>query len=537
MPSSQALGLSASPRSSDHSDSSSEDASPVDPFEAASQEEDEEPEDEELLRNTRENSTASALYSHVDAKNPSNPLQRSLVNREDSFGAMSGERIKSVVQPMPTGKPGLGTPRASMDVDAFKRLLMTGNKGPGASGSPPTPPAQTLLQQSFQGDNSSSTDTSSISRQSIFEFVSEPASDTPRTSHEISNSDDERQQLVGQSTHLNGRKKPQPTRGRHGGVLKSSTPQTVSFLDPSLSVPISEKPPATTAVQATRMIQQLPKTLTDLNKPLPPPPVSPYFAQSSGVQQGSFELVESPNNSRSTSPSGTSQKRRPPTPPLARRHSLLRTFKPSLSRTNSARLPVRSSDGFSGSVPSADVKAPPPPPTRRTTIGPGQSSFESSMEPITVLGDNSTSVNNPALSVKLNISNAPPPPPTRTPSISSIKRPHRASRSSPSAAVPPPVPPPRNRGSSQSSFDSSRLNMSSTPSVDRFGVETRRSSMGSRRKVSDASSVDSSAIVASNPAGGANDILANLSLLQKEVDDLRGKYDNKTASQSGREST
>ena len=77
-----------------------------------------------------------------------------------------------------------------MDVEAFKRLLMTGSSELGTSTPPTALPAQVAH---GLGDGGSSTDASSVSRQSIFDAIQEthPA-ETPRTSHEISEPEDDR---------------------------------------------------------------------------------------------------------------------------------------------------------------------------------------------------------------------------------------------------------------------------------------------------------------------------------------------------------
>lgn len=89
------------------------------------------------------------------------------------------------------------------------------------------------------GDTSSNTDASSISRQSIFEPPTETRQDTPRTSQELSLSDDEQQRSAqGPTTaDLTKVRKPALPQSHHGRpMLENRTP-------------------------------------TDLNKPLPPPPV------------------------------------------------------------------------------------------------------------------------------------------------------------------------------------------------------------------------------------------------------------------------
>src|SRR5204863_7145007 len=74
-----------------------------------------------------------------------------------------------------------GEGKQALDVDAFKRLLLTGESGKGASSGASAPPAS-AFQPMIQGDSSSSTaDSASVSRQSIFEPITTGTSmETPR---------------------------------------------------------------------------------------------------------------------------------------------------------------------------------------------------------------------------------------------------------------------------------------------------------------------------------------------------------------------
>ncbi len=76
-----------------------------------------------------------------------------------------------------------------------------------------------------------------------------------------------------------------------------------------------------------------------------------------------------------------------------------------------------------------------------------------------------------------------------------------------------------------------RFVMSPSPSANRSGPDLRRTSTESQRKGSGASITGSPTMVAAVSGASANDILADLSVLQKEVDELRGKYDMSKASQ------
>lgn len=493
------------------------------------QEDDDDSEDPEMLNNSRQNFSVLPSYHHIDPSPPTERFQRSAVQSNELSKSGPGSTDKRTARPTATGRAGSGTTRASLDVDAFKRLIMTGEKDVTASGTPPTPPAQNLTSQSIPGDSSSNTDTSSVSRQSLFETMTEVATDTPRTSHEISVSDDEWQQAVGASSLATRNPELRLSNMRYETSLNSNMRRTVSFDDPSPPASALESRLHTIDVQTSNP-NSLPQISTDLNKPLPLPPGHKQPEQSTSTQQASFNPDESSNRLRSTSPSLISQKRRPPTPPLARRHSQLRSPNPLLSRSNSARLPSRSSHGLGNPAQSTDVRTPPPPPTRRTLPGRAQSPFETSMHTGMVLPDSPSTVAGSTRSDKQHTSR-PPLPPTRTHSISSIKRPYRPPPTASSVTKVPPVPPPRNRGSSQSSLDSTRIDSPRKPSATESSSSLRRASKDSQQEDSREPNEGPSQIPASVSGTNANDILADLSVLQREVDELRGMYEIRRASE------
>lgn len=492
------------------------------------QEEDETSEDPEMLNNNRQNSSVLPSYHHIDPRPPTERFQKSAVQSNELSKNGPGSTDKRTARPTATGRAGSGTTRASLDVDAFKRLIMTGEKGVTASGTPPTPPAQNLTPQSIPGDSSSNTDTSSVSRQSLFETMTEVVTDTPRTSHEISVSDDEWQQAVGASSLATRNPELRPSNMRYETSLNSNMPRTVSFDDSSPPASALESRLYTIDVQTSNP-NSLPQIPTDLNKPLPLPPSHKQPEQSTSTQQASFNPDESSNRLRSTSPSLILQKKRPPTPPLARRHSQLRSLNPLLSRSNSARLPPRSSHGLGNPAQSTYVRTPPPPPTRRTLPGRAQSSLETSMHTGMVLPDSPT-VAGSTRSDKQHTPR-PPLPPTRTHSISSIKRPYRPPPTASSVTKVPPVPPPRNRGSSQSSLDNTRIDTPRKASATESSLSLRRASKDSQLEDSGEPNEGPSQIPASVSGTNANDILADLSVLQREVDELRGMYEIRRASE------
>ncbi len=94
--------------------------------------------------------------------------------------------------PPPEDQPPKDAAKAPLDVDSFRRLLLTGRAAPAQQQQqqqqPPPPPAQP--------DAASMTDASSVSKQSIFDAAPPPLDTTPRTSHELSDAEDDHGRLA-----------------------------------------------------------------------------------------------------------------------------------------------------------------------------------------------------------------------------------------------------------------------------------------------------------------------------------------------------
>ena len=500
--------------------------SPDDPFESLSEdEEDDEENVEQLRRNTKKNESISMAESLSAQPTPPNPFQTTLDDLEGGqrkqINATEPELSKRAsVQPSSSGS------RASMDVDAFKRLLMTGNAAALPQKNPTTPPAYAHPASGILGDSGSSTDTSSISRQSIFDPTREPSYDTPRTSHEMTPSDDDTQRLVEAGQGPEKRKRPPPPKTRHGKLIKAASQQPPSSYRSTRSPTsiASARPPSIDEEPPQSMLS--PRSPTNLNKPLPAPPVATTPESEEGYEpsiesRSEYSLKDVP---LSTSPS---RRRDPPTVPLARRHSQMSKPAPSASSValgpsigNEPEVQSTSNEASETKAPKRASIPPPPPPTRKAGPGSGlppsiasstysnQSTHSSLFEPVQSSMESATT--------KLN---APPLPPSRSSSISSTKRPTQVTAalksskasSPPNSAMDPPPPPPRRRGSSKSS------------------VETYlRSDEGSIRRASEYSTDNGSDIAPLASTAESKDILADLSALQREVDELRGKYENRT---------
>ncbi|KAL4930219.1 uncharacterized protein BDV17DRAFT_280809 [Aspergillus undulatus] len=192
-------------------------------------------------------------------------------------------------------------------------------------------------------------------------------------------------------------------------------------------------------------------------------------------------VLQSDSDCFDSSFSHQSQHKRPPTPPLSRRHSHVRRSKSTLSKPNSSHISTPPSPGSRSLTPSLrsrdsrnDSSIPD---ESRLTLTLSSENIEprSSLQPMGVLG-------------------------LRTQSNSRIL----SKQASSTSHLPPPPPPRRTRGRNQSSDDS------------------RNSSLRSEQRVGGPENY------VPRPSN-AQDILADLSRLQKEVDDLRGHYESRKA--------
>ncbi|KAK4111594.1 hypothetical protein N656DRAFT_780309 [Canariomyces notabilis] len=190
---------------------------------------------------------------------PPNPFQKTL--QDPATGS---------IEP-PQGPGATSGTKSTLDVEAFRRLLLTGEA--------PHPTQQTTPQTTPPNDGASTTDNSSISRQSISDTI-HLALETPRTSHEVSEleAEDDRRALISssQSSLQPGptilRKKPPPPSSRHGKLIRTETRGEAT--DAGARSPLSLPSPTrrNTTIPLTSPSRQRPPTPSDVNKPLPPVP-------------------------------------------------------------------------------------------------------------------------------------------------------------------------------------------------------------------------------------------------------------------------
>lgn len=481
-----------------------EDNSLLDPFDVESDAYGESTSEDEdnLRRNTKGNSGYIQIKNDIVSPNP---FRKPIVSQELASAVRREERPRS---------PPVVVPRPLYDVDEFKRLLLTGEKNVSHS--------KKLSTTAILTPNSSSADASSISRQPIFEPPpgNHHHQETPRTSHEVSPSIVERKEVEDKLIVGGGMVKPSTPEQRHGKLITATVQQTASLNKNTklgIKTDSSFKPEASTAHSSPVS----PWTPKDLNKPLPLPPVSSGLPPPTqqplkiALVNDSQRDISQPNNPQALVSRSPSIKSRP-APPPSRRQSLLRPNP--LPEYPEQRIPI-SEDTFdpSASKLSNSISKPPPPPPRRHIKARGLSI--SSTNSMTSATPSTPTDDTPPNSSK---ARPPPLPPTRTPSVSSYKRPTRAltNANSPSMA-PPPAPPPRQRGSSQSS-----LSKPSDISATKF--ESDAITPGETILPEPPLAVIAGTVAPEVGLGlvGEKDVMADLSALQRDVDELRRKLND-----------
>ncbi|KAH8819750.1 hypothetical protein F5884DRAFT_25201 [Xylogone sp. PMI_703] len=425
---------------------------------------------------------------------PPNPFSKTLETMERSAKETS-------VHHSPPTAPNI-TQRQSMDVDAFKRLLMTGNAGlPASSTAPPPNPAHSA--HPGLGDGGSSTDASSLYRQSLSEPIhgAHQHQETPRTSQEISESDDDPR---APPVPAPAKQKPPPPHSRHGKLIK------VELKDGPVPKPLGSPltlGPGLPQINLSASSPIVSQSSSDFNKPLPPAPVrTPGEADAESIfDKEAAGKVPEPS---SPAPSIKAEKKTPPAPPLARRHSQM-VSSTKTPRSEATRMALKQADEDPLSVTPPDHgrpssgsdRAPPPPPSRR-------------MGSVRLSSHQGTLQSSPSLV-------QPSPPPSRASSfrirrdsgrpasvigIDAISAPKRSS------VGPPPPPPPRH---SRNSVDGG--SRSADPA--RRSIESVRQESGSSIAIPQVANSPPE-IGTPSANGGGHDIMADLSALQRDIDAL-----------------
>ncbi|OJD34674.1 uncharacterized protein BKCO1_2100051 [Diplodia corticola] len=472
-----------------------------------------------------------------------NPFERTLANIEPSTRQKDVESETTIAGGEKTvDRPAGHRMKGSMDVDSFKKLLMTGSADITPSGASTTAEAQPRANAHVGGDTSSGTDASSASRNSMYDSVLRAHDDSPRSSYERTSFDggnqDDQSTPVG-TEQTRAKPKPPPPKHRHGKSI-TRAPQTVSFSDfsPSLASPTTKPDtPKRTSSNGQKPLPPRPRIPSgqkqkDLPSPSLPPPELVPAKDAAESPIFSDEVAENSPPVKTPEPPAP-QRRKPPTPPLARRQSQLKSSG-SLSRSNSAaKRPSQPETPLSSTeqVPAASAtsstsfnKPPPPPPTRRS----GATSSSTTDPNVNAASRSSSrrstasSMHNPSLSIRTN----------------------RLSGSAldvTSPAVGGPPPPPPRRGSSKSSFEMQRPSASvlaaaagdNRRSSGDFKSRSRTASGASERVFGEHASVKEEdltnphggaiGVTAASAAAGGVDVLSELDKLQQEIEALRQK--------------
>ncbi|EOA89566.1 hypothetical protein ACJQWK_02844 [Exserohilum turcicum] len=427
---------------------------------------------------------------------PANPFAKTLASLEP-HEREAGPDERAHAQRLAAGNNNnnSNTNRASLDVESFKNLLMTGRPTPRASGPSAQPGSAPHSASSAQFESSSSTDASSISRQSISELPQETLADSSRTSDDTAGDDDDEHMGLAVEAKK-GKKKPPPApKPRHGKPVAPRQPQVVSFDDFEAT-----EPAPTPGIRRTDS--------SDAYKPLPPTPSA--HQQQPPTQGASPDFT--PPQSRPLSlrlddvPRPSSEqarpKKAPPPVPLARRQSQLKSTSLESRQRSSSNLTISSQHSVDppqtptsiSHDPMSSAKSPPPPPPSRYGARLANLANSSANSSSTELALSSSSIRAPRslpdppshrLSMlELDGSSSPASSMHRTSSVSSSRNMARNVSGGSTGSQMPPPPPPRRRQSNRSSLDQPRPlpnSLSSPTESRRTSTEYRRASHEHRR--------------------------------------------------------
>ncbi|KAI4767114.1 hypothetical protein E4T44_14564, partial [Aureobasidium sp. EXF-8845] len=277
--------------------------------------------------------------SHSAQQVPYNPFAKTLATIEAQHGPSAPVGLSRDTSAA-SGKP-------AMDVDAFTRMLLTGNT---QSATPESMrPSASLPSPATAG--------------SLGDLHPESPSASDDEHHDQPPEPDYEQLtgLVRTPDAQSKKPKPPPPAHRHGKALPtpSKGPQTVSFAD--FNTPTGSPAPPSPSLASPK--PQLVRSPSDLNKPLPPPP-PPHRSPSPDATPAIPIQVDGPAQSPQLAAEdfNLNMKKAPP-PPLSRRSSQMRS---SSGRPRSASNLSRSSvpDDYSDGTATPPTK-PPPPPARR----------------------------------------------------------------------------------------------------------------------------------------------------------------------------
>lgn len=451
---------------------------------------------------------------------PYNPFARAWTSSEAGYGLIRDSTDEPGKEQRPGG--GSGSGRAALDVDAFKNILLTGSATPSPPSSiagatvPSAAPSTTFAKP--HDSSSSNTDTSSIFDRHYGVPLESPRGSPDHYESASDSDDDDKSGLMGQgrSDDLAPPAPPKP---------KTRGPQTVSFADFDQSIPEGfqspgpRTPPVHTHITGI-LRPSTPRSSSDLNKPLPPPPAAEtHSATPPDVPEKSGTPSQQPTPiiiAEDATP-----KKAPPPPPTRRKVGDATRPRSSSNLSQEPSYPPNEDEATS-------KPAPPPPPSRKAHAM------------ATVAGPNSESASersSPSQSTIEVPKAVPPPPPKRHPSKtgpnprhsqSPLPRPGDAFLAAVAPTQPnaPPAPPPRRAGSKRSSMDGAPDSIARRVSSE-YARRTSGNSFDSDRSglISSLQQVaepgESNEHALATPMESQGDILADMSAFQAEIEALR----------------
>ncbi|GKU00673.1 hypothetical protein FLAG1_02335 [Fusarium langsethiae] len=428
--------------------------------------------------------------------------------------------------------------KQSLDVNSFKRLLMTGNSESDmalAQSEKDTKDKPSVFRRKSHEAPSDAPYLSNEAQEAS--LISQDASDIPE--------DEVGQESVSDSSasarvnSKSSKKPPPPPSSRHGKSIK-------------LNLVGNQTPPEALATLSP----------SEINKPLPPAPIrrssdeegeSPFDREAAGKAPGTGADI----GATSPGPLG-GERKAVPAPPPRRGHARAE------SKANASQQPLQNDENLSRSSSmrsrsehkrqNSQAGAPPPPP-RRSHASKHSTQLPTGMNSSFADLRQSSSSPAPSLDVELSTTSTPlqlrqastldlasprdgqhptpkssappPPPPARNTSVrrpASIRSVDSSSRrvsfeAKPYNQMAPPPPPRRQRGSSKGSIDGPRR--TSLDSVGRAGSSQVPEEESDA--VPDMIGSGHTSPISTNEPGKSFDILADLDALQREVDALRGK--------------
>ena len=357
---------------------------------------------------------------------------------------------------------------SAMDVDAFTRMLMTGNREPGTESLQEVEPRATRL---GQGDETQ----------------------LPSTRAETKKS------------------KPPPPQHHRGKSLTETKPQDVK--SSSLEEAAHKSTAATDPKSARKELPHLPSSTKSSR------------ATSGASTSDNSSLDSRSNNPLERSPSqenrtdelskSGSNRPRPPAPSARKSNNQIPMYQAEREKPQGNLNQTSGNTGYATSR-----KAPPPPPSRRQAPKGYAPSEHSSISESASVGSDSTTQKEEFPSLDNRSITAPDVPGSSRSSSMSERNPPAASP--PAAVGPPPPPPPRrSRGSSRNSGD---MVAPPTPT----SIEEKRTSTGMQRSGPESSQRTSGLTQVpegdDGKEGSSQNVLADLTALQEEVEALRKNY-------------